>query len=60
MDSLAKDSSLMTQDLNVWAKKIQTRKKMIEVFKALGLTLIFGGVVIALLTITALKKNNGR
>lgn len=29
---------------------------MIEVFKALGLTLIFGGVVIAILTITALKK----
>ena len=35
-------------------------EKMIEVFKALGLTLIFGGVVIAILTITALKKNNGR
>ena len=35
-------------------------EKMIEVFKALGLTLIFGGVVITLLTITALKKNNGR
>lgn len=33
---------------------------MIEVFKALGLTLIFGGVIIALLTITALNKNNGR
>jgi hypothetical protein len=29
---------------------------MIEVFKALGLTLIFGGVVIAALVITALAK----
>ncbi len=33
---------------------------MIEVFKALGLTLIFGGITIAALTITSLKKNNGR
>lgn len=33
---------------------------MIEVFKALGLTLIFGAMIIALLTITALKKNDGR
>ncbi len=29
---------------------------MIEVFKALGLTLIFGGVVIAVLVITALAR----
>lgn len=29
---------------------------MIEVFKALGLTLIFGGVIIATLVITALAK----
>lgn len=33
---------------------------MIEVFKALGMTLIFGGLIIAVLTITSLKKNNGR
>ena len=46
----------MTQDLNAWVKKIQTRQKMIEVFKALGLTLIFGGVIIATLVITALAK----
>lgn len=29
---------------------------MIEVFKVLGLTLIFGGVIIAMLVITALAK----
>lgn len=33
---------------------------MIELFKALGLTLIFGGLIIAVLTITSLNKNNGR
>lgn len=33
---------------------------MIEVLKALGLTLIFDGLIIAVLTITSLKKNNGR
>ena len=33
---------------------------MIEVFKVLGLTLIFGGLIIVVLTISSLKKNNGR
>lgn len=48
----------MIQDSSVLAKRIWTKKDsgMIEVFMALGLTLIFGGVIIATLVITALAK----